>query len=178
MVRRDRVFWAVRKKVALVRDRAGKGDERVGFLGTTLLGTPFRTPVPGVARGHAPSAGSVVPPLSPPSGGGGRRGCFPSSLPHLPAPPRQKSAPPLLADGLSSCDSVLAWGGRVAGVRTASGRPFSPPGQADPSGEASCLCVAGMPSLILSISVPGTQSSSHPYLFHQLPGSWFSSRLG
>lgn len=32
---------------------------------------------------------------------------------------RQKSAPPLLADGLSSCDSVLPSGGRVTGVRTA-----------------------------------------------------------
>lgn len=121
-----------------------------------LSAPPFRGLLAAVPR----SAGSVVPPLSLSSDGGGRRGCFPSSLPHLPAPPRQKSAPPLLADGLSSCDSVLAWGRRVAGVRTASGRPFSPPGQA--SGEASCLCVAGMPFLILSDSVPGTQSSSLP----------------
>lgn len=48
------MFWAARKKVALVRERAGKGGERVGFLGTTLSGTPFLTPVPGVARGRAP----------------------------------------------------------------------------------------------------------------------------
>lgn len=110
----------------------------------------------GLLAALPPSAGSVVPSLSPPSGGGGRRGCFPSSLPHLPAPPRQKSAPPLLADGLSSCDSVLAWGGRVAEVKAAGGRPSSPPGHADPPGEASCLCVAGMPALVPSVTVPGS----------------------
>lgn len=82
MVRRDRVFWAARKKVALVRDRAGKRVVRVGLLGATLLGIPSAPQFFPVTRGGAPQrrlgrfplcphhrlegAGGVVSQLPPP----------------------------------------------------------------------------------------------------------------
>lgn len=151
---------------------------RVGLLGATLLDIPFRAPVPpGCSRRCPPAQARSFPPLSSPSVGGGGRGWFPSSLPHLLAPPRQKSAPPLLADGLSSCDSVLAWGGRVAG--DSKRQPISPtrPGRL-PQVKGACLCVAGMPSSILSAEVSEPRVVPTLNLFCQLTGSWSSSRLG
>lgn len=85
MVRRDRVFWAARKKVALVRDRAGKRVVRVGLLGATLLGIPSAPQFCPAARGGAPQRRLGRFPLCPHhrlegAGGGG----FPAPSPTFP----------------------------------------------------------------------------------------------
>lgn len=127
----------------------------------------------GLLAAVPPSAGSVVPPLSPPAGGGGRRGCFPSSLPHLPALQDKSQLLLFLRMDFPAVIQFLPGVGGWLGVKTASGRPFSPPGQTDPSGEASCLCVAGTPSHILSVSVPGPRvvPTLICFISFQAPGS-------
>lgn len=158
---------------------SGKEGRACRVPGDDALGHPFPHPSSGGCSRPSPLAPAWSFPLCPHhrvEGAGG--GVFQAPSPTF--PPLQDKSQLLLflrMDFPAVIQFLPGVGGWLRSRQQAAAH-FPPPGQADPSGEASCLCVVGMPSLILSVSVPGTQSSSHPYLFHQLPGSWFSSRLG
>lgn len=137
---RDRVFFVAQKKVAPVRDRAGRG-RRVyrGPDGGISLAPPLRRAITGLLSAVPPpqSLARSFPlcPRHPAEGAGG--GGFPASSHHHHHhhhPSRQKSAPPLLANGLSSCDSVLpsGWAGWLGSGPLSEGLfplPYSrPPG--------------------------------------------------
>lgn len=153
---------------------SGKEGRACRVPGDDALGHPFPHPSSGGCLRPCPLAPARSFPLCPHQrveGAGG--GVFQAPSPTFP-PLQDKSQLLLfLRMDFPAVIQFLPGVGGWLGVKTASGRPFSPPGQTDPSGEASCLCVAGTPSHILSVSVPGPRvvPTLICFISFQAPGS-------
>lgn len=140
---------------------SGKGGRACRVPGDDALGHPFPHTRSGGCSRPCPLARVRSFPLCPNrrmEGAGG--GVFQAPSPTF--PPLQDKSQLLLflrMDFPAVIQFLPGVGGWLGSGQQAAAH-FPPPGQA--SGEASCLCVAGMPSPILSDSVPGTRSSSLP----------------